>query len=184
MRLRNSSDSYGAVPQALHWAVAVLVLLAWLLGTFGDVLPRGPARAAGLFVHMSAGLAIVALVVVRLGWRLGDPPPLPERTALGDWAERAGQLTHYALYALLIAIPVAGIVLQFARGGAVPLFGLIEIASPWPADRAFSRSVREVHEVLANALMILAGIHAAAALAHHWIFRDRTLLRMLPSARR
>ena len=66
----------------------------------------------------------------------------------------------------------------------MPVFGLIDIASPWPADRAFSRSVREVHELLANALMVVAGIHAAAALAHHWIFRDRTLLRMLPSARR
>lgn len=182
--MRNSPDGYGAVPQALHWAVAVLVLLAWLLGTFGDVFPRGPARAAGLFVHMSAGLAIIALVVVRLAWRLGDPPPLPEKTALGDWVERAGRLTHYALYALLIAIPVAGIVLQFARGGAVPVFGLFDIASPWLADRAFSRSVREIHELLADAAMILAGIHAAAALAHHWLFRDRMLLRMLPSARK
>jgi cytochrome b561 len=75
-------------------------------------------------------------------------------------------------------------VLQFARGGAVPVFGLFDIASPWPADRAFSRSVREIHELLADGVMILAGLHAAAAPAHHWLFRDRTLLRMLPSARR
>lgn len=184
MRLRNSADGYGAVPQALHWAVAVLVVVAWSTQTFDDVLPRGPARAAALFVHISAGLAVITLVVARLAWRVGDPPPAPEKTTLGEWAERAGQITHYLLYALLVAIPIAGIVLQFARGDTLPIFGLVHIASPWPADRAFSRSVKDVHAFLANAIMILAGLHAAAALAHHWIFRDRTLLRMLPGMRR
>ena len=73
---------------------------------------------------------------------------------------------------------------QFARGHALPLFGLGEIASPWPADRTFARSVKGVHELLANALIILALLHAAAALAHHWFLRDRTLRRMLPGVAR
>ncbi len=176
MRLRNSPDGYGAIPQALHWLTVALVLLAWVLGQFDDALPR----ASGLFVHISAGLAILALLVVRLGWRLADPPPPVEATALGVWLDRAGRLAHYALYALLIAAPLAGIVLQFARGDALPLFGLAEIASPWPRDRAFARSIKEVHEVLSNALVLLALLHAAAALVHHLFLRDRTLLRMLP----
>jgi cytochrome b561 len=111
-----------------------------------------------------------------------DPPPPPEPTIFGEWLDRAGRLAHYALYALLVAAPVAGIVLQFARGDALPLFGLAEIATPWTRDRAFSRSVKEVHEVLANALVLLAAFHAAAALLHHWVLRDRTLKRMLPRA--
>lgn len=184
MRFRNSSEGYGAIPQTLHWLTVGLVVLAWALGTFDDALPKGAARATGLFVHNSAGLAILAVLVVRLLWRLADPPPPPEATVLGVWLDRAGRLAHYALYALLIAAPVAGIVLQFARGDALPLFGLSEIPSPWPADRTFARSVKEVHEVLANGLMILAGLHAAAALVHHWLFRDRTLVRMLPGSRR
>jgi cytochrome b561 len=155
-----------------------------VLGTFDDALPKGSARAAGLFVHISAGVAILAVLAVRLLWRLADPPPPAEATVLGVWLDRAGQLTHYALYALLIAAPVAGIVLQFARGDALPLFGLSEIPSPWIADRAFARSVKEVHEVLANALAIAACLHAAAALVHHWVFRDRTLVRMLPGSNR
>ena len=88
------------------------------------------------------------------------------------------------LYALLVAVPVSGIVLQFARGDSLPLFGLAEIVSPWTRDRAFARSVKEIHEVTANALVILAAFHAAAALVHHWVLRDRTLLRMLPHSRR
>jgi cytochrome b561 len=158
------------------------VILAWALGTFDDVFPKGPARAAALFVHISAGLAVIAFVIARLLWRIVDPPPRPEKTPLGAWMDRAGQLAHYALYALLIAVPVVGIVVQFARGDALPLFGLSDIPSPWLANRAFARTAKEVHEVLAHALVILAGLHAAAAFVHHWIFRDRTLIRMLPGS--
>ncbi len=184
MQYRNSRDRYGAIPQALHWTTVVLVLLAWLLGQFGDDLPTRAAEATGLFIHMSAGLLVLALLVLRLLWRVGDASPAAEPTAFGVWLDRAADLAHWALYALLIAVPVSGIVLQFARGYALPLFGMSEIASPWAADRAFSRSVREVHEVLANALVILAAVHAAAALFHHWVLRDRTLVRMLPLFRR
>ena len=184
MRFRNSADGYGVIPQTLHWLTVGLVVLAWALGTFDDALPKATARAAGLFVHISAGLAILAVLAARLLWRLADPPPSPEPTVLGAWLDHAGRLAHYALYVLLIAAPVAGIVLQFARGDALPLFGLSEIPSPWLADRAFARTVKEVHEVLANGLVVLAGLHAAAALVHHWVLRDRTLVRMLPGSTR
>ena len=183
MQYRNSLDGYGAVPLFLHWLTAGLVVIAWAIGTFDDVLPKGAARAAGMFVHNTAGLTILAALVLRLLWRVADPPPPHESTVLGKWLDRAGALAHYALYALLIAVVVAGIVLQFSRGNALSLFGLFDIASPWPADRAFSRSVKGVHEFLANGLMVIAGVHAAAALMHHWLLRDRTLVRMLPGSR-
>ena len=92
----------------------------------------------------------------------------------------AAKLNHYALYALLIAVPIAGIVVQFKRGRPLPLFGLEDIVSPWVLDRAFARTMLRVHEYLADTLLILAGIHAAAALIHHYLWRDRTLTRMLP----
>jgi cytochrome b561 len=184
MHFRNAPDQYGIVAQGFHWLTVVLVIAAWLLGTFDDVLPRGPAHAAGLFVHISAGIAIVALLVARFAWRLGDPPPPAAKTPFGVWGDRASQVVHYTLYVLLAAVAVAGVLVQFARGNALPLFGLFEIASPWTADRSLARSMKEVHEVLANALVILAVLHAAAALAHHWLLRDRTLVRMLPWSQR
>ena len=180
MRLRNSAEGYGSVSQMMHWITVALVILAWLLGQFDDVFPKGAARAAGLFVHISAGLAVIGILVLRLLWRFADRPPPIEHTILGAGLDRAGRLVHYALYALVVAVPISGIVLQFARGDALPLFGLTEIASPWTRDRAFARSVKEIHEVAANALIILAALHAAAALLHHWVLRDRTLVRMLP----
>lgn len=182
MQIHNTPNRYGAIAQFLHWATALLVIVAWLLGIFGDDLPKGVARNAGLFIHISAGLAVLMMVAVRLLWRLIDAPPQPEESAFGVWLDRAGRLAHFALYALLIAVPVVGIVTQFARGQPVPLFGLGAIASPWAADREFAHSVKEVHELLSNVMLALAGLHAAAALAHHWLLRDRTLLRMLPGA--
>jgi cytochrome b561 len=188
MQLFNSTKDYGAIPQALHWLTVFLVALAWALGTFDDVLPKGGPRDFGLFVHICAGLTILALLIARLTWRLVDPAPPLEATEfgnwMGQWLDPAARITHYSLYVLLVAVPVVGVVLQFARGDALPLFGLAEIPSPWFKDRAFAHNVNEVHEILAHALVALAAFHAAAALIHHWVFRDRTLVRMLPHSNR
>jgi cytochrome b561 len=166
----------------------VLVLLAWTLGVLGDELPRGSSRDLGLYVHTTAGLFVIVLTVLRLLWRLVDPSPPAERTYFGewlfaDWIGLGAKLAHFALYVLLVAVPVAGIVAQFARGDSLSIFGIVDIASPWPRDRAFANSVKEVHEVLAHGLWAVAGLHAAAALVHHWVFGDRTLVRMLPGAK-
>jgi cytochrome b561 len=184
MQLRNSAERFGLVAQSIHWLTVLLVVLAWVLGQVGESLGSRAAEQSALFVHMSAGLAVIVLLALRLAWRTIDAPPAPVPSKLGWVVEKSATLTHIALYLLLIAVPVAGIVLQFARGRGIPLFGLGEIASPWAADRAFSRSVKEVHEVLANALIVVALLHAAAALIHHWVLRDRTLVRMLPHAGR
>ena len=180
MQFRNSARGYGTVSMSLHWLTVALVAVAWSLGTFGDELPRGAMRSAGLFVHISSGLVLLPLLVFRVAWRWYDRPPPPAATRFGAWLDLAARLTHLALYGLLVAAPIVGIVLQFARGDALPIVGIAEIASPWVKDRTFAASLKDVHEVLANVLMIVAGLHAAAALVHHWILRDRTLARMLP----
>jgi cytochrome b561 len=180
MQLRNSPSRYGIVAIALHWFTAGCVIVAWLLGTFHDELPRGTVRSAGLLIHMWAGLAVMALLVLRVPWSFFDRPLPHEVTPLGAWVGHAATLTHLALYALLVATLVVGIVLQFSLGRPLPLFGIAEIASPWVRDRAYAIAVKDIHETLANVLMVVAAIHAAAALAHHWILRDRTLARMLP----
>ena len=187
MRLLNSDKDYGAVAQIIHWLTVVLVVLAWTLGVFGDLLSKGAPRQIGLAVHISVGAAILALLVARLIWRAINPPPALEATEfgewLGKWIDPVAGIAHYTLYMLLVAVPVAGIVLQFARGDALPLFGLAAVPSPWLKDAAFAHNVKEVHEILAHALVVLATFHAMAALIHHWVFQDRTLSRMLPHSR-
>ncbi len=183
MQLANSPHAYGAVAKAFHWSIVALVLIGWIFGTFGEELPRGAPRNLGLFVHITAGLLILAISLPRLVWHFADTKPPPEPNPFGHWADRLATFAHYALYVLVIAAPLAGIATLFARGDALPVLGLFDIASPMAADRTTARSVKEVHEVLANALLVLALLHAAAALFHHWVLRDRTLVRMLPGRR-
>jgi cytochrome b561 len=85
--MTNPIDRYGLAPRFLHWLTVILVLVAWTLGTFGDDLPKGAARDTGLFVHISAGLLILMALVVRLAWRVAEPPPPLSRTNSADgWA--------------------------------------------------------------------------------------------------
>jgi len=179
MQLVNSKTHYGVLPQTIHWLTFIFVVAGWLLGTFIDDFSR-PVHAAMLVVHMALGQCVLALLVIRLAWRLIDPPPPPEETRFGRMQQTAATFIHYLLYALLLAIPCLGIIVQLTRGNALPIFGLWDIASPWPANRALARSVLKVHEYLADTLVALAGLHAAAALMHHWVLGDRTLVRMLP----
>lgn len=181
-QIQESGRNYNSTAQILHWGSVLLVAVAWLLGSFGDDLPKGSIRELGEFVHVSAGQLIVVLLLTRLIWRVISPPPPRATTPLGKWADRSGVVMHFALYALLAAVPIVGVLTLFAGGDALPLFGLGEILSPWPKDKAFEHNLKEIHETLANILVVLAFVHASAALAHHFYFRDRTLKRMLPNA--
>jgi cytochrome b561 len=184
MQLLNSKAHYGLGPQLLHWLTALFVICAWLLGTFLDDLPKGAIRNGAFIGHMTIGQCIVVLLLARLVWRTANPPPPPEPTRFGWLQQAVAALTHYLLYALLVAVPLLGIVVQLKRGNALPLFGVWNVASPWPIDKVLARTLLGVHEWLADALLLLAGAHAAAALLHHYVFEDRTLVRMLPAVAR
>ena len=116
-----------------------------------------------------------------LFWRMANPPPPPEETRFGWLQQAVAASTHYLMYALLVAVPLMGILVQLKRGNPLPLFGIWDVSSPWPTDKALARTLLGVHEFLADTLLVLAGVHAAAALLHHYIFEDRTLVRMLPA---
>jgi cytochrome b561 len=181
MQLTNSKTRYGAIPQIVHWLTVLCVGAGWLLGWFMDDFAKAD-RPFALLVHMTLGQCVIALLLVRLIWRFANPPPPSEKTRFGWLQERAAKASHWLLYALLLVVPILGIGVQLKRGNALPVFGLWEVSSPWPVDRATSKNLLKLHEYLANALVALAGIHAAAALLHHFVFRDRTLARMLPGS--
>jgi cytochrome b561 len=181
MSVRNSPERYGAIPKAFHWLTVALVIAGWLLGQFIDDLPKA-LHPAGLVTHIAIGITIFLMLIMRLSWRFIDPPPPPEQTALGLIARIGAQSAHYALYALLVAIPIFGMLVQFSRGNALPIFDLFEIPSPWLKDRALANALLEIHGWLANALIVVASLHGVAALTHHFVFGDRTLRRMLPGA--
>ncbi len=171
---------YSPTRKWLHWAIFGLVAFLYLITYAEGAFPRGSAgRAWVWFLHISFGLVLAGLVVWRVALRIGagEAPPVPGAPV---WQDRAARVVHLALYALLVAIPVAGIALAFARGNALSFFGLFTIPSPITPDRALSRPIQGLHEWLANAIVILALGHAAMALWHQFVKKDGVLSRMLP----
>jgi cytochrome b561 len=150
---------------------------------FGNGFPLGAKLSGIALLHAASGLAIIALVVVRIIWRAVNPPPPIEAIVRADGMAFSAALIHWALYGLLATTPIVGILLLLCRGDPVPVFGLIEIASPW-RYQSIAISIKELHTMFANALVLCAAVHAAVALAHHVILRDRTLERMLPRVAR
>lgn len=178
----NNSQRFGVVSQLIHWASVLLVGLAWLLGLIGDDLPKGDMRELGETVHVFAGELIGGLLLIRLFWLIISRPPKDIPLPMGQFGAYAGKLAHIALYGLLFGAVATGITLQFAWGESLSILGFYEIASPWMRDTSFAHTVKEIHELFAHSLIILATIHAAAALIHHFVFKDNTMRRMLPFA--
>lgn len=177
---RNTNDRYGAVAQTLHWAIFALIVLQFAGGLLVDAFPRGsPVRNFVVDLHESLGLATLALVAVRLAWRLANRVPPVEGPS---WQQRAARAAHAALYALMFAVPAAGVVVASARGHDLALFG-VALPRLLARDRALARAAADVHETLAWALAALIAVHVAAAVWHHVVARDATLARMLPRRR-
>ncbi|KUM03381.1 cytochrome b [Chromobacterium subtsugae] len=176
--LRNSSQSYGRVARALHWLCALAVIAALVFIELKGNFPKGdPVRGGLSYAHIQAGLIVLLLVVPRLAWRLGNPPPgiTPRPSPLMKLLAHAG---HWALYALMLALPILGIAFIQARGGEVALFGLALPAMLAP-DPAFGRQLKDAHELLGNVLLWLSILHAAAAVWHHRFVKDDTLTRLI-----
>jgi cytochrome b561 len=179
MSLKNTPDRWGWISQLLHWTVVVLILVMAYLGlTMGD-LPNGLHKIRTYALHKSIGLTILALVVLRLLWRLyaGTPRPVPGTPA---WQERIASLTHWAIYALLFAIPLSGWVLNSAAGYPLQWFGLFNLPHIVGKDHDLHELAEDAHELMFWGLILLTTAHAGAAFYHHIFQRDATLARMLP----
>lgn len=179
MSLRNPRDRWGGVSQSLHWLVVVLILATGLIGLLMGDMRASPTKVQVYALHKSLGLTILALAVLRLGWRLaaGAPATL---TGTPRWQARLASVTHWLLYALLLAIPLSGWAFNSAAGYPLQWFGLFNLPALVGRDADLRVTVRDLHEALFWALVAVTVLHAAAALYHHAVLRDATLARMLP----
>ncbi|PIO45805.1 cytochrome b [Phyllobacterium zundukense] len=176
-----SATAYSPIQKALHWTLFILILAIYGL-TYGDSLfQRGdPTRDLAWWLHISFGLLLAGLVLWRVGLRLSKGAPrLP--SSMGDAEQALAKAAHLALYALLIAIPLLGILLTWFRGDALSFFGWFTIPAPFSPDRDLARSIKGLHNLFANGILIIVGIHGFAALWHHFVRKDDILKRMLPA---
>lgn len=164
---------------ALHWIALLLLLAAYASMELEDAFARGSeGRQLMFWLHTSAGLSVLALVLPRLLLRLraGVPPVTPPLSSTQRIAAAAG---HAALYLFMIGMPLIGWLLLSAAGREIGFWGLA-LPSLLAPDRALAHALEALHEAAASLGYLLIAVHIGAALYHHALRRDDTLTRMLP----
>lgn len=175
-----SSARYGLLAQLFHWLSALGVLALFVLGLIMVEMAFSPQQLKLYSWHKWIGVSLFALVVLRLLWRAWHPaPPLPATTPL--WQQRLAQITHWALYGLLLLIPISGWLMSSAKGFQTVVFSVLPLPDVLAADEALGERLAAVHWWLNKTLLALVLLHAAAALKHHFIDRDGLIWRMLPA---
>ena len=160
----------------LHWATAILLTLLWAIAQIIDLFPKGAPKIAVRSVHITLGVVLGVVLLMRIVWRSRSGRRLP--LANDGVAGYIARIVHWALYAGLAAVILLGIFNAWARGDSI--FSLFHIPKLYPANAELKPTVENLHKTFANALVIVAAAHALVAVAHHFVFRNGVLRRMLP----
>lgn len=179
--LRNTDTAWGSVAKSLHWLIALLIAVQLALGWVAEDMELSPVKLDLFVWHKSLGLTVLLLVVLRLGWRIANPPPAP-LTGSGQWETRLALAGHWLLYVLMFAVPLTG--WWIADTSRIPfrMYWLLPLPDLIEADKAASTLAAEVHGALTTLLAVTVAGHVLAALRHHWLLGNATLKRMLPFA--
>jgi cytochrome b561 len=176
--LQDSRKGYGIVTIAIHWISAVSIVFLFGLGIYmvdlsyyDEWYHKSPA------LHISIGLLLFFLMVMRISWRLSNPTPedLSQKKHLNITAK----IVKWALYLLIFSVLITGYLITTAEGKPAEIFNWFSIPAAYQLDATGVDFVGEIHEYLAWAIILVALMHAGGALMHHFVFKDRTLMRML-----
>ena len=178
--MQTTAERYDFTTIALHWVIALLIAFQWLGAHAIDWFPKGPLRVDARSLHILTGVLVIALLAARIVWRVTKGRRLPP--AGSGPSEMAAKALQGLLYLALVAILCGGMATELIRGDS--LFGLISLPKlgPWDgaARHALAERIGGYHALAANVILVLAGLHALAALAHHFILKDNVLRRMSP----
>lgn len=179
MSWKNTEHRYGSLSIGLHWLMLILLVAVYASIELRELFPKGSdPRTALKALHFMLGLSVLGFALLRLGARLSGPTPRIEPEP-GSWQKLSAQLMHIALYVLLIGMPLLGWLMLSAAGKPVPFFGL-QLPALIGENKDLAKQIEGIHEIVGTAGYFFIGLHAAAALFHHYIKRDNTLGRMLP----
>lgn len=171
------NDRYGRLLIILHWVTLALLIAVYACIELRELYPRGSeTRDALKMWHFMLGLTVFLLVWIRITARLiGKAPPIVP--ASPRWQLLIANAVELTLYAMMIVLPLLGWLTLSADGDAIPFFG-VQLPALVGEDKGLAEQLEEIHETIATAGYWLIGLHAAAALFHHFIRRDNTLRRM------
>jgi cytochrome b561 len=168
---------YGTTAKVFHWLIVALLIAQYSIGWLMPDIHRGMKPGVPMALHISVGVTIFVLIVLRFVWRLAHP--VAPESSLSGWQRLSSEAVHWLLYALVLATTVSGWLFASFRGWSVPYFDLFPV--PMLADNAAAgKAIDGLHQVFEWSLLVLIGLHVAAAFAHLFIYRDRIMQRMLP----
>ena len=170
-------QSYDRLSVALHWLMALMIFGLYALGLAVDLFDK-PQRPAVINLHAVFGVILLLLLVLRVVWRATHRKP-PYPAGMSALLRKAAAAGHGLVYLLIALIPILGLRAFFLRGRPLD-FGLLQIPSPWDANRDMAHEVTEIHGLLAHVLIAAVVLHALTALYHQLVLRDNLLARMRP----
>lgn len=179
MSWKNTAYRYGSLSIGLHWLMFLLFFALYGSIELRELFEKGSdPREMLKSWHFMLGLLVFLLVWLRIAARFSGPTPRirPEPAKV---QMLSAKLLHLALYALMIGMPLTGWMLLSASGKVIPFFGL-ELPALISADKELAKQIKEVHEWVGTVGYYLIGLHVMAALYHHHLKHDDTLLRILP----
>ena len=168
---------YGATAKVLHWLVVALLLVQYPIGWLMPDLHRNMKPGAAMTFHVSFGILILMLIVLRLVWRITHP--VAPESSLPPWQRLSSETVHWLLYALVLATTVTGWLFASFRGWSLSLFYLMPLPMLASGNTAAGKVIDGWHQATEWALLVLIGVHVATALVHVFIYRDRVMQRML-----
>jgi cytochrome b561 len=178
--MSDAPASYSSGQKWLHWLIAGIILLVMIpAGLTMTRLGEGETTNRLYELHKSFGIIVFSLAVARVAVRLtrGAPPLEPN---IPSWQRFAAHVSHYAMYMLIFLVPITGWAATSACCPPVNLFWTVPLTLPLPTDEHLAKQIFRFHYGFVYTLATIVLVHIGAAMQHHFIRRDRTLLRMLP----
>ena len=174
--LKNTKDSYGSITKLFHWTMAIIILCLLVVGFLLEDLKMPILYKA----HKTIGFLILLLAIARLLWRFANIVPGYDKS-LPKWMALSAHIFHYGLYALMIMMPLSAFIASNAAQYPVSFLFLFDMPSLFATkDPALAKTLMEAHSFLAIVFIIAISIHLLAGLYHHFIRKDKVLLRMHP----
>lgn len=171
--------NYTRTAIALHWLVALLILVVLPLGMVMTELDLSPTKLKLYSWHKWLGVTVFALAILRIVWRLTHAaPPLPE--SMPAWQRKAAAALHGLLYLLMLGLPLSGWLMSSAKGFQTVWFGVLPLPDLVAKNEQLGHFFEETHETLVGLLLLMLAVHVAATLKHHFVDRDDIAARMLP----
>ncbi len=176
--IKNTEVSYGNVAKSFHWLMFLMLSFSVVAGNFLASMPKGAEKLEAAGMHKSFGAVILMLLMARLTWRLINV--VPENTAdTPDLQKRLAHAMHWALYALMFAQPLSGILMTQSAGYPVSFFGLFEFPVWLDKNQALAETFRSAHGIIWILLVVAVVGHVSAALHHHFIKKNGLINKMI-----